>query len=327
MEIADLKKFVGFLIKEGNRVFAPVNRDDGFLVSAKISDPEDIILNGQLTYYPWRKYFLPATESLFNIHGDVLKKIKVATPQVLLGLTVLDLRALDLYNQVFADDIYYQERKRKTIVVGQSLAPADKREFAEFQDDFLEDHLEHIEFDIFLQKQGPEKINVFTGSEDGQRLLEKYGYKDYENIKYVGPIKEEGADPEMLAIKNQMKKAYNTKLFSELGQTCVACGKCSLVCPTCYCFNMLDKAKKESGEGRRVRQWSTCFYPDFSWISAGHRFLSSVEKRIYYWYEHKFVRDPERYNVPGCVRCGRCIKACPVDINIMKNIPRLKSGQ
>ncbi len=322
-----LGKFIGFLIKEGNRVYAPVLRDDGFLVSAKISDPADVVINGQLTYYPWRKYFLPATETIFNIHQDVLKKVKVADPQVLIGPTVLDLRALDLYNQVFADDVYYQERKRATIVIGQSLAPADKREFAEFQDKFREDQLEHVEFDIFLEKTGDDEMKVYTGSEDGQRLLEKFGYKDYENIKYVGPIKEDGVDEEMTSILEKMKSGYNSKLFQELGQTCINCGKCSLVCPTCYCFNVLDKAKRESGEGRRVRQWTTCFYPNFSWISAKHRFLSDTEKRIYYWYEHKFVRDPERYSVPGCVRCGRCVKACPVGINIMENIPRLKNGE
>jgi sulfhydrogenase subunit beta (sulfur reductase) len=321
-----LSQFISFLNTSGNRVYAPVKKDSSDLLISRIANPEEVVLNGQVTKYSWRKFFLPATETMFNIHGRVLKKIKVARPQILLGLTILDLRAIDLYNQVFADDAYYQERKRATIVIGQPLAPAEQREFAEYQVGFKEDHLEHVEFDIFLDKSG-DNFKVYTGSEDGQRLLEKFGFKDYENIKYVGPIREEGKDPEMLALKDLLPASRSGKLWRELGEICLACGQCSLVCPTCYCFNITDKAKVKSDEGRRVREWTTCFYPDFSRIAGPHRFLNSSEARIYYWYEHKFVRDPQRYHVPGCVRCGRCVKACPVDINIFKNLQRLKQAK
>ncbi len=325
MTIPELKNFIAFLIKEGNHVFGPVERD-GRLLAQKISDPQELILNGQLTYYSWRKFFLPATETLFNVHREIFKKIKVGQPQILIGLTVLDLRALDLYNQVFANDTYYQERKRQTIVIGQSLAPADQREFASFQDSFRENVLEHFEFDIFLEKAGP-IFKVYTGSEDGQHRLEKFGYRAYEHVKYVGPIPEEGLDREMVEIKSKMESGYNAALWSELGRICLACGKCSLVCPTCYCFNIEDQAKLQSGEMRRKREWTTCYFSDFSRIAGDHRFLSDTEKRIYYWYEHKFVRDPARYHVPGCVRCGRCVKACPVGIDIMKNIRRIKENK
>jgi len=321
-----LSQFVAFLDKSGNRVYAPVRNNSSALLISRISNPDEVVLDGQITKYSWRKFFLPATETMFNIHGPVLKKVKVARSQILLGLTIIDLRAIDLYNQVFADDAYYQERKRSTIIIGQSLAPAEQREYAEYQVAFKEDHLEHVEFDIFLSRAG-DKFRVYTGSEDGQRLLEKFGFKDYENIKYVGPIREEGKDSEMVALQKLLPASRSTALWQELGEICIVCGQCSLVCPTCYCFNVTDKAKVKSGAGRRVREWTTCFYPDFSRIAGPHRFLNNSEARIYYWYEHKFVRDPRRYNVPGCVRCGRCVKACPVGINIFDNIQRLKSAK
>ncbi len=325
MKKEDLAKFVSFLLKQERRVYAPVEKDGRFL-ARRIYDPKSVVINGQLTYYPWRKFFLPAQETLFNIHKDVLKKVRTGKEQVLFGLTALDLRALDLYSQVFADDPYFQERKRSTIVIGQSLAPAENREFAEFQGKWQKDVLEHIEFDIFLEKKD-EKCKVFTGSEDGQRLLEAFGYSDYENVKYVGPILENGLDEEMVEIKNKLENSPNEKLWNDLGEKCINCGKCSLVCPTCYCFDVVDKAKVKSGEGRRIREWSTCFYSDFSRIAGDHKFLNNTAKRIFYWYEHKFVCDPERYKVPGCVRCGRCIKVCPVGINIMESITRIKSGK
>ncbi len=322
MTAENFRQFISFLLKEGYRIFAPVMQG-GLRVSRRIFDPKRVVLDGQVTYYSWRKYFLAASETLFNIHGDVLKKIKFSKRQVLIGPTILDLKALDLYNQVFKDDAYYQERKRNTIIIGQALAPKDERELVEFQGRFEENILEHVQFDIFLEKRNG-KVKIITGSEDGQKLLEKFGYRDYENVAYAGPLQEGKIDEEMLAIKEKMEKSYNTALWKDLGARCIDCGKCTLVCPTCYCFRMIDEEKVQSGEARRKREWDTCFFPEFSRIAGGYKFLNSTEKRIYFWYEHKFVRDPAMYNMRGCVGCGRCTAACPVGINIKENIECIK---
>ena len=51
--------------------------------------------------------------------------------------------------------------------------------------------------------------------------------------------------------------------------------------------------------------------------------MDTVKKKIYFWYVHKFVRIPKEYKLPGCVSCGRCVKACPVGIDIFRNIAKL----
>lgn len=109
-----------------------------------------------------------------------------------------------------------------------------------------------------------------------------------------------------------MQRPYK-KIWNKLGKRCIECSQCTMVCPTCFCFRFEDFAS-----GERKSFPDSCFYHDFSEIAGGRRLLNNTAKRIYFWYYHKFVRIPDEYNLPGCVECDRCTKACPVGIDIKK---------
>jgi len=138
---------------------------------------------------------------------------------------------------------------------------------------------------------------------------------EYQSLRKKIKVKSKrpGLSLRMQRIKKKMESWFNQKLWDDLGKKCIECGRCSLVCPTCFCFRFEDQAS-----GTRGRVLDSCFYHDFSEVAGGHRFLDSTARRIYFWYYHKFVRIPEQYNLPGCLECGRCIKACPVGIDIGK---------
>jgi ferredoxin len=247
---------------------------------------------------------------------------------VIFGLTIPDLKAVTFLNQVFAKDPYFQERMKKTIIVGHSLVPKEGYQF--FIDNFEENILEHLKFDIFLAVQKGKYI-VYTGSEDGQRILDDFGYKQYEHIEYVGPIREEGPDAQMIKIKGKFYQ--NKKIWDELGGRCIECGKCTLICPTCFCYNIFDQPELEPETGQRLRCWTTCFYTDFSEVAGVEmdkmkpKFLKNTKERIRFWYEHKFVRCPDEFSLSGCVGCGRCTKVCPVDIDIKKTLQKILKGK
>jgi len=323
MNKAKLNQFIIYLL-ENNFVIAPQYDSEGFLHLNKLENPKDFALVSKLPLDSWKWHMLPPDQKMFEYKGnkmqEVLPQIK---SQVFLGVSILDLQALTLLNQVFEKDPYYQKIKKKTIIIGTSSVPEEN--FYQFFEKFEEHKLEHLQFDIFLavQKAG---YKIFTGSEDGQRLLDKFGYKDYQHIEYAGPIREEGLDAQMVAIKDAMQNNHQQKIWDDLGARCIQCGKCTIACPVCFCFRIYDQSDLVKGTGRRSRCWDSCFYNEFSQVAgpapaaSKHRLLNTTAEKIYFWYEHHFVRTPQSFSIPGCVGCGRCTQVCPANIDIFTTI-------
>ena len=306
-------------------LIGPKKERDGLFFS-ELSSVKEFELTDEFPFYPPKKYLVPEREVLFQYKGHKLKEMLPVIPkQVLLGINLCDLKAVMLYDQVFEKDPYYQKRQLETVITGQTVLPIEKGAANIFGEKLEEDVLEHLKFDIIFGKY-KEEIKFFTGSELGQKILEKYKVKKYEHVDFQGPISEQGVSAKAIADHKRVKNSAAAKVWEDLGKKCIACGKCSVVCPTCFCFQMFDTPCVEPNTGLRCREWDSCFYNNFSRIADDQKFLKTVKDRIYFWYEHKFVRIPDDYQftVPGCIGCGRCTSVCPVGIDIKKVLESLK---
>jgi len=354
--VRTLERFVLFLKKNNWEVYGPKkDEQEGKILVGPIDRPEELLMGNELPFYPFKKFFVPECQTLFEYSKEALNtKIGAGQNRAVLGMNILDLRAVLLYDQVFEKDAYYQARRSGILVVGHSLIPSVSQNI--FEATFEEDVLEHLSFDIFLasgnRKQpvrldfvhaksggeagNNEELAVFTGSALGRKILDDFGYDDYINIQFSGPVREGELDERMLKLKNNLENKHNQKIWDELGRRCIECGKCTLSCPTCFCFRIDDRAElgrspanrgdKSSASGYRERCWDSCFYQEFSEVALGHKFLNDTAKRIHFWYYHKFARIPREFNFIGCVGCRRCAAVCPVGIDIAEVLKEIENS-
>ena len=71
---------------------------------------------------------------------------------------------------------------------------------------------------------------------------------------------------------NKVNQAFNqgfaSRVWEDVGKRCVACGNCTAVCPTCYCFDVLDDMDLSLNEGLRYRIWNSCQMDDFAKVAG-----------------------------------------------------------
>ena len=129
-------------------------------------------------------------------------------------------------------------------------------------------------------------------------------------------------------IENQQKRSIQTdgkpeKLgeifeadyWETVSNKCLGCGICTFLCPTCYCFDITDEKWGVSGE--RIRSWDSCMYPEYTIHASGYNPRPARKNRLRNRFYHKFKYYPDLYNMFGCTGCGRCIRHCPVNIDII----------
>jgi len=117
---------------------------------------------------------------------------------------------------------------------------------------------------------------------------------------------------------------YEADFWEDSAFACINCGTCTFVCPTCWCFDIQDETKGTNG--KRLKNWDSCMFPLFTLHTSGHNPRETKLHRVRQRFMHKLKYFLDKYD-DGimCVGCGRCIKMCPVNIDIRTICEKMNS--
>ncbi len=320
-------------LRAGYRVVGPQPRH-GQYVFAEINDPADLALDYPTSVLPPKQYLLPPREVLFNFQNSGMRieaNIKVE-PTVILGVHTCDMHAIRLldhvHNNGYADQHYQTHRANTYLVSIECLKPCMEHSFCKSMGTLTVPE----EFDLHLTDLGT-AYTVDIGSEKGEKLLEGFDQvweasdDDYQLLSRVltekWPRFSYRLDFDVTELPDILNLSQKSGYWNELGDRCLACGMCTKVCPTCYCFDVSDNVDLTLKNGQRVRTWDSCQVEEFALVAGGHNFRSKRALRQ----RHRFLRKGkyqyEAFGMVGCVGCGRCAQACLVHITPVETFNEL----
>ena len=116
--------------------------------------------------------------------------------------------------------------------------------------------------------------------------------------------------------------AHEHPRWDDVAARCLACGNCTMVCPTCFCHAVEETPDLNRQRSEHTRLWDSCFTQDHGYIH-GKNIRPTIKDRYRMWLTHKLASWIDQFGSSGCVGCGRCITWCPVGIDLTEELPAL----
>ena len=286
-----------------------------------------------------KDFFFPQTENMmeFKVEGKTIEVIDTRSETedfVVFGVRACDARSFTILDKVFladpVDTFYANRRAHGTIVTLACTRPTETCFCSAFDIDPA-----NPEGDVAAWMTESD-LYLTALTEKGTALLDSIStlLEDSDEAAVEAQKKTTGEIMARLPLQNlpldsfkpeKMLEFFNAPEWKSLSESCLGCGTCTFVCPTCQCYDIKDF---NTGHGvKRFRCWDSCMYSDFTKMAHGNSRLSQVE-RFRQRFMHKLVYFPANNNGEfGCVGCGRCLSKCPISMNIVKVMKTLGGQQ
>jgi len=321
----EMVNFVANMIPD-YRVVGPLAKGSQF-VFGQIDDPTNLRLDYTTSILPPKKYLQPPKECMMTFNradNASVKMVVEAEPTVVLGIHTCDIHAMRVLDKSFTQgypDAHYLKRRDQTLLVGiECLQPCDTKAFCKS----MGAHTASEGYDLHFTDLG-DAYMVAVGSPEGAALLENYAGNarpanetDRQKLDQILSAKEprfpDQLDFDVEKLHALMGQSYHNPIWEQLGENCLSCGQCTLVCPTCWCFDVCDKVELNLQDGERARHWDSCQLDEFASVAGNENFRQHRAARLRHRFMHK-GHIQEKYEMLGCVGCGRCARDCLADIS------------
>jgi len=280
-----------------------------------------------------RDNFQPQVEEMFSFQKDD-NSYHLELPatdeqkRVIFAIRPCDARALAIVDKTFKDgyeDPYYLRRRNNTVLVGLSctnprescfctslgVSPGESDDvdlmLTEIDDHFLIEEVTRAGSDLVAQVSDLEEAT----EADEAKAKE---VKEASHSKVTRSIDTENIQEKLLSCFED--KEY----WEEVAAKCISCGICTLLCPTCYCFDINDEVFRK--QGTRFRSCDSCAFSIYTSMPMENP-REEKWRRVRQKLCHKYEFYPMNFNVIACTGCGRCIRLCPVNWDITQTLKGL----
>ena len=314
-------------LKKKARVVGPRRKDIQYVFD-EVRDPEELELDYPTTILPPSRHLFPHKEALLSFRRDDIgatREVISSEPLVLLGVHPCDVQGINILDEVFSDSPYdanYLARRAQTHIIALECSrPCGPYNLC------FDKGTSRVEsgYDLLLIDLG-DRFFIFTRTTAGESMIE--GLKDLKpatplDREVLGKMREAQtasfkarlAGP-VNRLPSALKDAYDDLLWEAVGRRCLSCETCTMVCPTCYCFDVCDEVSFDLAEGRRCRLWDSCQSPEFAVVAGGENFRPKASQRQRHRLFKKEVFQFEKYGRSACVGCGRCSAQCVASIRL-----------
>ena len=340
IQMSELPAMLEFLAKT-NSLYLPVkknNQTDFALWQAQAN----LDLKTTITAKSLKDIFFPQVENLlaFKTTGKTLaiEPQKLQTEQVIgFGVRACDLQSFNLLDKVFLSepiDEFYRARRENCLLIAVACTAPEETCFCQsFAIDPLEPQADVATWLIdetlywraqtskgelltnklaeFLEQVAETELTSLTIAK--QAVRDKFCELPLNKINFSQQLA--GLDFEQI---------FESEIWAQLSATCIGCGTCTYICPTCHCYDIKDAVTKSGIE--RFRCWDSCMYSDFTNMAHGNP-RASKKERFRQRFMHKLVYFPDNQKAFACVGCGRCLQKCPACMNIIKVVKALEVGK
>lgn len=349
---AALDALVRALLSRGYEVVGPVARDGAIMIE-RIERAADLPIGfedvqapgryrleqkGHGAYFAfvngpqsWKNVFHVPVERLFQVRRkkEGMEVVPEPTPRgkrALIGARACEIAAISVQDRVLMEgahpDARYTARRADTFVVAVNCARAGGTCFCASMGTGPR---AERDFDIALTEllEGEHRFLVEVGSEAGASVLDEMAQAsaaergDIDRALEISrkTASSMGRTLDTSGLKERLQGHQEHPRWDQVAERCLACANCTLVCPTCFCTEVIDTTDLSGETAERTKRLDSCYTMDFSHVHGGS-VRSSVKARYRQWLTHKLASWWDQFDTSGCVGCGRCITFCPVGIDI-----------
>lgn len=322
-------------LKTDYEVFVPFKKGTNRFYERYKARAENIVIGEVRTTEPLKGFFTRVREKVAEVFNPEVPPAE-HKPVAIVGVKACDLKGFLVQDQVFLnhgspDPLYVRAREDNLIIAADCTQVLETcfclalgvRPYGE----------NHFDINLSEVKGG---FIVEVGSPKGQRILNHYqsllqpvdatllDEREDQRRQIVAEVQgkiEKYGVPHQDHYQGMIERNYESKIWEDEAKTCVECGACNMICPTCHCFLLTDV--KAGNALTRVRHWDSCMIKDFAQVAGGGNPRPRLWMRLRNRFEKKFDFFPKVADFYACTGCGRCISACPAKIDIRRVLNRL----